>query len=715
MKKNISLNVQGMSCASCVNRIEKVLKNADGIIAANVNLASEKANIIFENSTIDITKIIALIEKSGYQASIFRPDKTAQLKKEKILIIMSAMLCLPLVVPMILQPFDIHFNIPTWFQLSMGSLIQFGIGARFYKSGWSALKAGTGNMELLVAIGTTSAYGLSLFLMTRGKHHLYFETSAVIITLVLFGKFLEATVKQQTSDAINALKKLRPNIARIIKGGKEFEIKIEDVSLSDLVIIGPGEKIPIDGTILKGTTSVDESLITGESLPVDKFENSSVKAGSINGESTIEVRVTAIGEDTMLSRIIRMVEDAQAIKAPIQRLVDKVSAIFVPTVIIISLTTIFLTAIFTSNWEKAIIHGVAVLVIACPCALGLATPTSIVVGTGVAAKAGILIRDAETLEIAHSLTTIAFDKTGTLTEGRPSISSMTTFETNEIEVLSIMAAMQMGSSHPLAKAVIEEAQKRNIHPSRANSLKVIAGKGIEAVIEGRKFYIGSKMLIKQLGLPADKELGIAQEREKLGETVSFLIDDSLKIILAIVSFRDKTKQGSALAISKLKNLGIKTIMLTGDNSTSAKMVSKELGLDSYEAEVLPGEKSKLIEKYKSNGEIIAMVGDGINDAPALASANIGIAMSTGTDVAMHSAGITLLQGDLLLIPDAISISRKTYLKIKQNLFWAFIYNIIGIPLAALGHLSPVVAAAAMAMSSVSVVTNSLFLKRWKRG
>lgn len=714
MNQNISLNVKGMTCASCVNRIEKVLKKDEGVISASVNLATEKANVVFDNSKLDIKKIIGLIEKAGYEASESVQDKEALLKKEKLLIIISALLTLPLVLPMIVQPFGLHLMPPGWLQLLLATPIQFYIGARFYKSGWGAIKARSGNMELLVAIGTSAAYFLSLYLMSKGIAHLYFESAAVVITLVLFGKYLEARAKQQTSAAIKALEKLRPSTARVIRDGKEIEIKIEEAVVSDIVVVRPGERIPVDGNIIKGSSSVDESLITGESLPVEKFVGSKVTGGSINGEGLIEIEVTAIGKETMLSRIIRMVEDAQAVKAPIQRLVDKISAIFVPTVIIISFLTILLTGIITGDWETAIIHGVAVLVIACPCALGLATPTSIMVGTGVAAKAGILIKDAEALEIAHSVTTIAFDKTGTLTEGKPSVSSITTFGSNESEALAIMAAIQMGSEHPLAKAVIEEAQKRNIQPSRATDFKAISGKGLEAKVEGRLFYIGSKRLVEELNIPSDKETEIAKQKEQLGETVSYLIDESLKSIIAVVSFSDTIKESSQETISKLKALGIKTVMLTGDNKGSAEKVSKALGLDSFEAEVLPGDKSSVIEKYRANGEIIGMVGDGINDAPALAAANVGIAMSTGTDVAMHSSGITLMRGNPLLIPDAISISRRTYSKIKQNLFWAFIYNIIGIPLAALGYLSPVVAGAAMAMSSVSVVTNSLLLRRWRK-
>jgi Cu+-exporting ATPase len=568
-------------------------------------------------------------------------------------------------------------------------------------------------MELLVAIGTSAAYGLSLYVMTKGEMHLYFEGSAVVITLVLLGKYLESRAKQQTTSAIKALQALRPLTARVLRDKIESEIPVESLVISDCVIIKPGERIPVDGMITKGSTQVDESLITGESLPVEKNENNLVVGGSINGDGLIQVQVTALGAETVLARIIRMVEDAQAVKAPIQRLVDKVSAYFVPSVLVIALLTIALTGLVTGNWETAIIHGVAVLVIACPCALGLATPTSIMVGTGVAAKAGILIKDAEALEITHSITMIAFDKTGTLTEGKPSVAQIFAFEKTEDEVLSLMASIQKGSKHPLAKAVLNEAFNKKVSFLAASSIKALPGRGIEAEIHHTKYLLGSKRLLTEFNLTDSAIISKAQERESLGETVSFLIELPLNKILGVVSFRDTIKSSAKETISRLKNLGLKTVMLTGDNQASAEIVARELAIDIVRAEILPHEKLEIIQKFKASGEIIAMVGDGINDAPALAAAHVGMAMSTGTDVAMHSAGITLMRGNPLLIPDAISISRATYAKIKQNLFWAFVYNVIGIPLAALGYLNPVVAGAAMAMSSVSVVTNSLLLKRWK--
>lgn len=717
MQQNLDLNIKGMTCASCVNRIEKTLKKDTGVLSASVNLATEKARVSYDDSKLNSSQVIALVEKAGYEASEAKteaPDPASSLDGEKFRLLLSVFLTLPLVIPMIADMFGAHLMIPGWIQLLLATPIQFYIGARFYKSALGAIKARSGNMELLVAIGTSAAYFLSIYLMTKNVQHLYFESSAVVITLVLFGKFMEQKAKRQTSEAIKALQKLRPEKARVLKNGIESEISITDIRLNDHVIIRPGERIPVDGVILKGATQVDESLITGESLPVEKLVGAKVTGGAINGDGLIEVEVTAIGSETMLSRIIRLVEDAQAVKAPIQKLVDKVSAVFVPAVIVIALVTFFLTGFLKGDWEMAIINAVAVLVIACPCALGLATPTSIMVGTGAAAKAGILIKDAEALEVAHSLTAIAFDKTGTLTEGKPSVSKLYTFDLTETEALGIIAGIQLGSEHPLAKAVIEEAQRKKIVPSKAESFKAIPGKGLEAVVNGRKFFIGSRKILKDLNVPHDIRYDVATDRENLGETVSYVVDEELATVIAIITFSDTIKPEAKVTIEHLKSLGIKTVMLTGDNKGSARRVASELGVSDHRAEVLPQEKSSIIEEYRKQGEIIGMVGDGINDAPALAAADVGMAMSTGTDVAMHSSGITLMRGNPLLIPDAIDISRRTYSKIKQNLFWAFIYNVIGIPLAALGYLSPVVAGAAMALSSVSVVTNSLLLKRWRK-
>jgi Cu+-exporting ATPase len=726
MKQNTVLDIKGMTCASCVFRIEKVLKKNDGVISASVNLATEKASISYEPSKIDVQKIISLITVAGYEAKASesnKPDpkeKLNILKREKKLIFISTLLTLPLALPMLVEPFGILLMPSPWIQWLLATPVQFYVGARFYRSAWGALKAKIGNMELLVAIGTTAAYGLSIYLLLKNLDHLshhpphlYFEGSSVIITLVLLGKYLEARAKMQTSAAIKALQDLRPSTARIIQGPNEIEVPVEQIKLDDTVVVRPGERIPVDGLISKGSTHVDESLITGESLPVSKKENDRVVGGSINGEGAIFIRVNAVGTETTLSRIIRMIEDAQAVKAPIQRLVDKVSGFFVPAVLAVAALTIVITGLLNGNWEAAIINGVAVLVIACPCALGLATPTSIMVGTGVAAKAGILIKDAEALEITHSLTIVAFDKTGTLTEGKPAVKKLYSYETSEENVIRILATIQNGSEHPLGKAIIEEAQRKNVTFSHPETSKALPGRGLEAVVDGKPYIIGSKLVVKEMNIQDPVNLGLAMDREALGETVSYLVDVSQVKIIGLVTFSDTIKESARTTIQQLKTLGVKTVMLTGDNKGSAQTVARELGIDQVFAEVLPENKSEIIKDLRSKGEIVGMVGDGINDAPALAAAHVGMAMSTGTDVAMHTAGITLMRGNPLLIPDAISVSRRTYSKIKQNLFWAFIYNIIGIPLAAFGYLNPVVAGAAMALSSVSVVSNSLLLRRWR--
>jgi Cu+-exporting ATPase len=718
MKQNINLNISGMTCASCVNRVEKALKKDPAVFEVSVNLATEKAKIVFDNEIRNTGDLIKLVENSGYGASYTennQKDSTHEFKKEINIIILSTLLTIPLVLPMLLGPFNIHLNIPSWLQWLLATPVQFYIGARFYKSAWKALLARTGNMDLLVAIGTSAAYGLSVYMLLKHEHisHLYFESSAVIITLVLFGKFLESRAKHQTTAAIKSLEALRPTKARIQIDSQEKEVDISDLKLGDIVVVRPGERVPIDGIIQKGSSQFNESLITGESLPIEKSVNESVVGGSINGDGHILFKVTALGSETMLSQIIRMVEDAQAVKPPIQRLVDKVAAYFVPIVLCIALVTIIATGLVSENWEAALVNGVAVLVIACPCALGLATPTSIMVGTGVAARAGILIKDAEALEVTHSVTLVAFDKTGTLTHGKPSLTSLKTFYDSEESALAILAAIQIGSEHPLATATLTEAKRRNISPQAAQEIKAVSGKGVSGEVAQVKYIIGNKKVAQEMNLFQDETRTLSEALEAKGETVSFLINISTSKIQAIISFKDTIKESAKETIQELHNLGIKTLILSGDNQGSVSSIAKELGIDIMYAEILPQEKSQIIQRYKEQGEILAMVGDGINDAPALALADVGMAMSTGTDVAMHSSGITLMRGNPLLIPDAISVSRRTYTKIKQNLFWAFIYNIIGIPLAALGYLSPVVAGAAMAFSSLSVVTNSLLLKRWR--
>jgi Cu+-exporting ATPase len=719
----IDLNVKGMTCASCVNRIEKQLGKIPGIQNVSVSLATEKAHFDVSEEELGNKAINAII-KAGYEASYVEEipvekeesRKELELQHEKEKVLFAAILSAPLILPMLLEPFGVMMMLPGWFQLILASPVQFYFGKRFYVAAWKAVKAKAGNMDLLVALGTSAAFGLSLYhLLTQREYghsaQLYFESAAVVITLVLLGKYLEAKAKRQTSMAIKALQTLRPEIARVLKNSKEVMLPISDVQLNDLIIVLPGEKIPVDGLIKNGESHVDESLLSGESLPVSKTINDKVIGGSINGEGRLVVQTIALGAETTLSRIIRLVENAQAAKAPIQRLVDKVSAMFVPIVLIIAFITILTWGLISGNWEQAIINGVAVLVIACPCALGLATPTSIMVGTGLGAKAGILIKDAEALEVAHSVTMVAFDKTGTLTEGKPQLTHYISSNISERELISLVSSIQKGSEHPLAKAVLLKAQNLGIEFSEAQDVKAKSGRGVEGIVEGKKIFIGTKRLMNELGLKTEVQEGKVSEWESSGHTVSFVSNE--KEILGALAFRDQIKKESRETINKLKNLGIKTVMLTGDNAGAAKVVADELGLTEFRAHVLPQDKSTIVEEYKAQGEIVAMVGDGINDAPALAAADVGIAMSTGTDVAMHTAGVTLMRGNPLLIPDAIEISRLTYRKIKQNLFWAFIFNVVGIPLAAFGLLSPVIAGAAMAMSSVSVVSNALMLRTWK--
>ncbi len=689
-----------MSCASCVNRVEKAILKEHGVLSASVNLATERARVELDAELTDASRIIDLISKAGYGAELIEETQNLTITSKTPSIwplVISMTLSLPLILPMILMIFGTHFMLPPLVQLILSTPIQFFVGARFYKSAWSAIKNKSGNMDLLVSIGTSAAFGLSLFNLLKHKPDLYFESSSMVITLVLLGKFLEAKAKGQTLEAIKSLQKLRPQIARVERNNVVQEVPIEDVKLSEKVFVKPGEYLPIDGIIISGQSHIDESLVTGESLPVEKKEGNHVIGGSLNGEGFLQIRVSAIGSETVLSKIITQVENAQANKAPIQEIVDQVSAYFVPAVILIALITLITTGVSSGNWGQAIINSVSVLVIACPCALGLATPTSIMVGTGIAAKSGILIQDAKALELAHSISTVAFDKTGTLTEGKPSVSKIEAIEIDHDELLKIISSLQTGSEHPLSKAILTEAAARGIVPYPLLNFKNLPGLGIEGEVNGAKYFFGQN------------KTEIKDNLE--GETASSLVNLNTNKIQGIVRFKDSVKETAFEAVKELKKLGIKTILLTGDNSRSAKIVANVLGIDEFRAEILPHQKSQIINGLKVKGEMVAMVGDGINDAPALAAADIGIAMSTGTDVAINTAGITLMRGDPLLISEAISISRRTYKKIKENLFWAFIYNIIGIPLAALGYLTPVIAGSAMAISSVSVVANSLLLKR----
>ena len=715
-QREIDLNIADMTCASCVGRVEKALLKVPGVLAASVNLATESARVTV--SGVEASTLVAAVTAAGYQASVPAPAggvaSAPAPSRDGIKVVFAGLLAFPLMLPMLLEWAGIHLMLPGALQFALATPVQFYFGARFYKAGWKAARAGSGNMDLLVALGTSAAYGLSVYQwLTAGEMlpHLYFEASAVVITLVLLGKWLESRAKRQTASAIRALQVLRPESARVRRDGIEIDLPVEQVKVGDLVVIRPGERVAVDGVVVEGASQVNESLITGESLPVDKHPGDKVTGGAINADGLLLVRTQAVGGETTLSRIIRLVEDAQAAKAPIQHLVDKVSAIFVPVVLLLALLTMLGWWFATGELENAIINAVAVLVIACPCALGLATPTAIMAGTGVAARYGILIKDAEALEVAHAVNTVVFDKTGTLTIGKPALAAVHAHGIGDARLLQLAASIQRGSEHSLATAVLDAASARHIEPLPATGLSALPGRGLAANVDGLDLKLGSTRLMQELNVDMAPLAAQALSLENTGNTISWLASGTQ--LLGLFAFSDQVKPNAQAAIAHLHSLGIRTVMLTGDNQGSADAVGKLLGIDTVAAKMLPADKTAKITALKGAGARVAMVGDGINDAPALAAADVGIAMSTGTDVAMHAAGITLMRGDPALVADAIDISRRTYSKIRQNLFWAFIYNMIGIPLAAFGLLNPMVAGAAMAFSSVSVISNALLLRRWK--
>ncbi|WP_296947768.1 heavy metal translocating P-type ATPase [uncultured Massilia sp.] len=724
--------IGGMTCASCVARVEKALLAVPGVADASVNLATEKATV---RGNAAPGAIVAAIERAGYAASPVdgaRPAAPAPGTPPAAglpdwwPVVAAAALSLPLAAPMLLQPLGSGWMLPGWAQLLLATPVQFWLGARFYRAGWKALRAGAGNMDLLVALGTSAAYGLSLYLLLahggtgHGAGHLYFESSAVVITLVLLGKWLEGRARRRTVDAIRALESLRVAEALVRRDGRDVTLPLDALRVGDLMVLRPGERIPADGRVIEGDSHVDESLLTGESLPVAKRAGERVTGGAVNGEGLLLAEATAVGTATMLAQIIRMVEDAQAVKAPIQRLVDRVSAVFVPVVLLVSLVTLLGWGLATGDWQQALLNAVAVQVIACPCALGLATPTGIMVGTGAAARHGILIKDAQAVETAHAVRTVAFDKTGTLTEGRPRLLALETAAGADARrVLALAWAAQQYSAHPLARAVAQAAQDNAIAAPPAHAAAALPGRGVRARVGTDTVWLGNLRMLQDAGAGAIAPAlqAAAARHEADGRTVSWLAlapaDGAVPQVLGLLAFGDRVRPGSAAAIARLAAMGVQAVMLTGDNRGSATAVARELGLARFVAEVLPGDKAREVQALAARGAgRVAMVGDGINDAPALAAADVGIAMAGGTDVAMHTAGITLMRAEPGLVADAIDISHRTYRKIRQNLAWAFVYNVVGIPVAAMGLLDPVLAGAAMALSSVSVVTNALLLRNW---
>ncbi|MDT2525271.1 heavy metal translocating P-type ATPase [Enterococcus raffinosus] len=713
--------ITGMTCANCSARVEKELKATEGVLEANVNLATEKATVQFDE-TLTAENLIQRVEAIGYGAILFddahkqkiEQEKAARLKKMKRDLILSAVLVAPLMIAMIAMLLGshagwVHFLHLPWVQLILVTPVQFGVGMRFYRGAYHALKTKAPNMDVLVAMGTTAAFALSVYngFFNPYNSDLYFESSGMIITLILLGKYLEQKAKTKTSDAIKQLMSLQAKTATIIVDVEEKEVPIETVQAGDLLRVRPGEQIPVDGKIVAGQTTIDESMLTGESLPVDKQIDDQVFGGTVNTTGSIQFNATQVGSMTVLSRIIRMVEDAQGEKAPIQQIADKISKVFVPTVLGIALLTLLATGLFTGDWQQAIVHSVSVLVIACPCALGLATPTAIMVGTGLGAKSGILIKGGGALEKIAHLTTIVLDKTGTITEGKPVVAD---FDSSDPQALAYLTSLEQYSEHPLAKAIYQYG-KEQTELLPVENFESLTGQGVTGTIDGTTYFVGSKRGLKERNISFSKERVLALEEE--GKTVMFLTDQER--VLAMISVTDQVKHSSKAAIDALHQLGINVKMLTGDNPQTARFIGAQVGLQEPDivAEVLPEDKAQVVKVLQGKNESVGMVGDGINDAPALALADIGIAMGSGTDIAMETADITLMNSDLLSVEKSIRLSKLTLRKIKQNLFWAFLYNVIGIPFAALGFLNPIIAGGAMAFSSVSVLLNSLSLNQKK--
>ena len=723
-----------MTCASCVARVEKALKKVPGVQEATVNLATESARVVISPGEDVQARLRRAVRDAGYDPRA--ADATVSTEQASpwagfAPVGFGLLLSLPLMLPMVGELFGQHWMLPAWLQFALATPVQFVLGWHFYRAGWHALKALSGNMDLLVSIGTSAGWALSMWLWLTSAPgvvvHLYFEGSAWVVTLVMLGKWLEVRAKRQTTSAIRALHALRPDVAHLIGPDGEVDVPVGDLLVGDRLVIKPGERIPVDGVLLEGHTQVDESMLTGEPLPVDKYPSASLGSaaqaaltgGSINGDGRVVMLVRAIGSETVLARIIRLVEDAQAAKAPIQRLVDQVSAVFVPAVLVISLVTLLGWWLSGHSFEQALLNTVAVLVIACPCALGLATPVAIMAGTGVAAQHGILIKNAQALEFAHKVDIVAFDKTGTLTLGHPILTSLLVVDgMTENEMLRIAASLQSGSEHPLSRAVVRLAQERLLIFETPNNVHSLPGRGSEGELGSRHFLIGSLRWMKELNIDTSAMESKARPLHEQGATVSAMAERTSHglVLCALLAFFDEPKPGAKEALAALRALGIKTVMISGDNRGSAETMARRLGLRPEEGEVmsdiLPAEKAKRVAALKTGGHVVAMVGDGVNDAPALATADVGMAMGNGTDVAMHAADITLMRGDPLLVAAALDISNRTVAKIRQNLFWAFAYNVAGIPLAAFGFLNPVVAGAAMAMSSISVMSNALLLKRW---
>ncbi|PTR05543.1 Cu+-exporting ATPase [Nitrosospira sp. Nsp5] len=730
--QSIQLQISGMTCAACSGRIEKALNKLPGV-TATVNLATEIAHVSLNpGAGVTMNDLVAAVAKAGYGAREISEASRAEEKARKLaayhaelrMFWISAALTLPLMLQMGPMFWGDHAEfVPRWLQLLLATPVQFWVGKRFYIAAWHALRGGGANMDVLVALGTSMAYFFSAVVTLLSlNQHVYFEASAAIITLVLLGKLMEARAKGKTSAAIEALIKLQPKIARVERDGVVVEVDANSLKVGDIFIVRPGENLPVDGVVIEGASSVNEAMLTGESLPITKQAGARVYAATLNQQGLLKCRATSVGAHTQLAAIIRLVEEAQGSKAPIQRLADVISGIFVPVVVIISTLTLIFTWWLAGEFVPALVNAVAVLVIACPCALGLATPTAIMVGAGRGAQAGVLVKNAAALEQAEKIQVLIVDKTGTLTEGKPAVTDIVPARSSsEHALMQVAATLEQGSEHPLAKAVMEHAVSMNIRPQTVTDFTAVTGSGITARIDGIDYILGSPRFLQEHGVLAnDDSIAVLQGEGKTVIGVAASPKGTLGTlgtfeVLGYLAIADRLRSTSVQAVKRLQSMGVEVIMLTGDNPATAAAIAKQVGISTYRAEVLPQDKAAEVKKMKIGGKFIGMVGDGINDAPALAAADVGFAIGAGSDVAIEAADITLMRNDLMSVADAISLSRATLGKIRQNLFFAFIYNVLGIPLAAIGLLNPVIAGAAMAMSSVSVVSNSLLLKRWRAG
>ena len=714
------IQIGNLTCASCVGRAEAALGTVPGVLDAQVNLASQQARVRMLQGT-DQDALLRALRQAGYPGQWVDSDAPAaeagpDLAKQRRRVIIAALLSAPMLLSMLPALLGAgHWMLPGWLQLILASIVQFVFGATFYRGAWHALRNRTANMDLLVVLGTSAGWALSTWnLLTQSpgtELHLYYEASAVIVTFILLGKYLENRAKGQTLEAIRALTALRPDTARLRDAEGERDVPLSQVLPGDQLVVRAGERIPVDAEIVEGDSHIDESMLTGESLPVSRGPGQAVRAGSLNQDGVLLLNTTGVGQDTLLAQIVRMVENAQSSKATIQRLVDRVAAVFVPVVIAIALMTWVLGSFFIGP-QAALLNAIAVLVIACPCALGLATPTAIMVGTGVAARHGILIRDAEALERARLVNAVIFDKTGTLTRGKPALTRVEPLNGHSAEdVLRVALALQQQAEHPLARALCDYAAEQGIETAPADNLQVLAGRGAQGLVDGQSAWLGSARLLEEQHLDLTPWQQQAAELQADGASLSWLARGDQ--VLGLLSFADSLKDNARATIDRLQAQHIESLLISGDSQSAAEHIGRQLGLDQVRGSVLPADKVSEVQRLQQQGKVVAMIGDGINDAPALSSADVGMAMSTGTDVAMHSAGITLMRGDPALVPMALALSRRTGDKIRQNLFCAFVYNCLGIPLAAFGLLNPMIAGAMMAASSVCVVSNALLLKRWQ--